>query len=87
MSRKRKKIKEINVRGDQYSRIKPTKVEIPIGTSFSFRYWYEKDEKFSIQKEDKKYFQSLLYRVRELSKLTVQEIRTNHYTGAFPFSG
>lgn len=78
MPHKRKKIKGSNIIGDQSLRIKPTEIEIPIGTSFSFRYWYEKDGKFSIQKEDEKYFHSLLHRVRELSKLTVKEISNTH---------
>jgi hypothetical protein len=72
-----RKIKKTEVRKNHASRIKRTEIEIPKGTSFSFKYFQADHEKFSIKNQDAKYLQALLERLRDLSKLTVTEIINN----------
>ena len=45
-----------------------------LNVSFSFKYWQENHPKFSIYKQDKNYFITLLERLKNLSKLTVKEL-------------
>lgn len=77
MSRK-KRLKKTEVRKNNNSRIKRTEIKVPIGTSFSFKYFQADNDKFSIRNQDAKYLQALLERLRDLSKLTVTEIINNH---------
>lgn len=73
-----KKPKKTDARSKQSSSdIKRTKVEIPKGISFSFRYFKDDNDKFSIRNRDATYLQALLVRLRDLSTLTVQEIINN----------
>ncbi|HEY9850228.1 MAG TPA: hypothetical protein V6D28_12260 [Leptolyngbyaceae cyanobacterium] len=59
------------------SNIKRQDVKIPEGVSFSFRYYQDDKDKFSIGKRDAKYLASLLRRLRDLSQLKSQEIINN----------
>lgn len=59
------------------SNIKRQDVKIPEGVSFSFRYYQDDKDKFSIGKRDAKYLTSLLRRLRDLSQLKYQEIINN----------
>ncbi len=77
MSRK-KRVQKTDVRKNNTSRIKRTEIEVPIGTSFSFKYFQADHDKFSIRNQDTKYLQALLERLREVSKLTVTELINNH---------
>ena len=54
----------------EYS-IKRTEVEIPKGISFSFRYFKDDNDKFSVRNRDATYLQALLGRMRDISTLTV----------------
>jgi len=72
-----KKTKKINVRSQgSSSEIKRLGVEIP-KVSFSFMYYQDDKENFSIRGRDVRYLEVLLRRLRDLSKLTVQEIVNN----------
>lgn len=74
----RKKPKVTNVRKGAFSsEIEPIEVEIPQGISFSFKYFKEDNDKFSVQGRDAVYLQPLLVRLRDLSTLTVQELINN----------
>lgn len=59
------------------SDVKRIPVEIPQGISFSFRYFENDNQKFLFDDKDFRYFESLLLRLRDLSKLTVPEIINN----------
>ena len=73
-----KKTKKTDARSRQSSSdIKRTQVEIPKGTSFSFRYFKDDNNKFSVRNRDATYLPALLVRLRDLSTLTVQEIINN----------
>lgn len=73
-----KKPKKTDVRTRQASSdIKRTTVEAPQGISFSFRYFKDDNDKFSVRNRDATYLQALLVRLRDLSTLTVQEIINN----------
>jgi hypothetical protein len=73
-----KKPKKADVRNRQSSsEIKRKPVDIPQGTSFSFRYLQNNNAKFSFNNRDARYFESLLLRLRDLSTLTVLEIINN----------
>ena len=76
MSRK-KRIKKTDVRKNKTSQIKRTEIEVPVGTSFSLKYFQTDNDKFSIRNQNTKYLQALLERLRDLSKLTVREIINN----------
>ncbi|OCR01225.1 hypothetical protein BCD67_17515 [Oscillatoriales cyanobacterium USR001] len=52
-------------------------VKIPEGISFSFLYYQDGKDKFSIGGRDAKYLASLLKRLRDLSQLKAQEIINN----------
>jgi hypothetical protein len=78
VSHRKKRLKKTEVRSNQSSRIKRTEIEIPLGSSFSFKYFQADHDKFSIREQDGKYLQALLKRLRELSKLTVKEIVNDH---------
>jgi len=67
-------IKKTEVHKNNTSGIKRTKIEIPVGTSFSFKYFQADNEKFSIKNQDAKYLQTLLERLGDISQLTVTEI-------------
>lgn len=70
-----KKVKKLNLpQPPSSSRIKPTKLEPPRGISFSYRYFKDDNEKFSIKGKDARYLEALLQRLRDLSTMTVYEI-------------
>ena len=50
----------------------------PQGISFSFKYFQENHDKFSVQRKDYKYWLSLLDRLKALSTLSAEEILLNH---------
>ncbi|MEG4917538.1 hypothetical protein [Microcoleus sp. B7-D4] len=73
-----KKIKKADIRRQEsLSRINRLDVKIPEGVSFSFRYYQDDKNKFSIGGRDAKYLASLLRRLRDLSQLNAQEIINN----------
>ncbi|RUT06495.1 hypothetical protein DSM106972_027520 [Dulcicalothrix desertica PCC 7102] len=72
----RKKPKETDVRRTT-SVVQPIEPVIPKGIGFSFRYLQNDNPKFSFNNRDSRYFESLLLRLRDLSKLTVSEIINN----------
>jgi hypothetical protein len=73
-----KKIKKADIRRQQsLSSINRLDVKIPEGVSFSFRYYQDDRDKFSIGGRDAKYLASLLRRLRDLSQLNAQEIINN----------
>jgi len=73
-----KKPKETDVRRREVSsEIKPIEVKMPKGMSFSFRYFKDDNEKFSIRNRDATYLQALLLRLRDLSTLDAREIINN----------
>jgi hypothetical protein len=49
-------------------------IQIPAGISFSFRYYQDDKDKFSLADRDSRYLASLLRRLRDLSQLKSQEI-------------
>ncbi|HAA28446.1 MAG TPA: hypothetical protein DCE56_13135 [Cyanobacteria bacterium UBA8553] len=57
--------------------MKPKEVDKPQEISFSFRYFKDDNDKFSVRNRDATYLQALLVRLRDLSTLTVQEIVNN----------
>lgn len=73
-----KKIKKADIRRQpSLSSINRLDVKIPEGVSFSFRYYQDEKDKFSIGGRDAKYLASLLRRLRDLSQLNAQEIINN----------
>lgn len=76
MSSKKPKKAEIR-RQPSLSSIKRKDVKIPEGISFSFRYYQDDKDKFSISGRDARYLASLLRRLRDLSQLKAQEIINN----------
>ena len=73
-----KKIKKADIRRQQsLSSINRLDVKIPEGVSFSFRYYQDDKDKFSIGGRDAKYLASLLRRLRDLSQLNAQEVINN----------
>ena len=73
-----KKIKKADIRRQQsLSNINRLDVKIPEGISFSFRYYQDDKDKFSIGGRDAKYLASLLRRLRDLSQLNAQEVINN----------
>lgn len=73
-----KKIKKADIRRQQsLSSINRLDVKIPEGVSFSFRYYQDDKNKFSIGGRDAKYLASLLRRLRDLSQLNAQEVINN----------
>ncbi|MEG4391385.1 hypothetical protein [Microcoleus sp. BROC3] len=73
-----KKIKKADIRRQQsLSSINRLDVKIPEGVSFSFRYYQDDKDKFSLGGRDAKYLASLLRRLRDLSQLNAQEIINN----------
>ncbi|CBN58875.1 MULTISPECIES: hypothetical protein [Kamptonema] len=72
------KPKKAELRGQpSLSSIKRKDVKIPEGISFSFLYYQDDKDKFSIRGRDAKYLASLLKRLRDLSQLKAQEIINN----------
>jgi len=73
-----KKIKKADIRRQpSLSGINRLDVKIPEGISFSFRYYQDDKDKFSIGGRDGKYLASLLRRLRDLSQLNAQEVINN----------
>jgi hypothetical protein len=73
-----KKPKKTDARSRQsVSDVKRIPVEIPQGICFSFRYLQNDNPKFGFNHKDSRYFESVLVRLRDLSKLTVPEIINN----------
>ena len=73
-----KKIKKADIRRQQsLSSINRLDVKIPEGISFSFRYYQDDRDQFSIGGRDAKYLASLLRRLRDLSQLNAQEVINN----------
>jgi hypothetical protein len=71
----KKRINKLNPKqAPSSSRIKPTKVESPQGISFSYRYFKNDNERFSISNKDARYLEALIQRLRDLSTMTVNEI-------------
>lgn len=78
MSSKNKKRQDTEIRDRQSSaRREVTKIKIPEGISFSFRYYQDGKDKFSIEGRDARYLASLLRRLRDLSQLNSQEVINN----------
>ncbi|MEG3920411.1 hypothetical protein [Microcoleus sp. POL10_C6] len=74
-SKKHKKRQDTEIRSQPSSaRREVVNIQIPEGISFSFRYYQDDKEKFSIGGRDAKYLASLLRRLRDLSQLKAQEI-------------
>lgn len=59
------------------SKIVPSQPKLPESLGFSFKYLQTHNEKFSIRDRDANYFTVLLERLRDLSTLTVQEVKMN----------
>ncbi|MCL1474497.1 hypothetical protein [Argonema antarcticum] len=76
MSSKKPKKADLR-RQPSLSSIKRQDVKIPEGISFSFRYYQDDKDKFSIGDRDARYLESLLRRLRDLSQLISQEIINN----------
>ncbi|MEG4169830.1 MULTISPECIES: hypothetical protein [unclassified Microcoleus] len=73
-----KKIKKADIRRQpSLSSINRLDVKIPEGISFSFRYYQDDKDKFSISGRDANYLASLLRRLRDLSQLNAQEVINN----------
>ncbi|HAT12838.1 MAG TPA: hypothetical protein DCS91_03890 [Microcoleaceae bacterium UBA11344] len=71
-------MKKADIRRQQsLSSIKRLDVKIPEGISFSFRYYQDDKDKFSIGGRDSRYLASLLRRLRDLSQLKAQEVINN----------
>jgi hypothetical protein len=70
-----KKPKKADIRSDRSSsRIDRQDVTLPEGISFSFRYYQDDRDKFSIGGRDAIYLASLLRRLRDLSQLNAKEV-------------
>jgi hypothetical protein len=77
-SKKHKKRQDTEIRSQPSSaRREVVNIEIPEGISFSFRYYQDNQNKFSIGSRDAKYIASLLKRLRNLSQLNAQEVINN----------
>ncbi|MFB2969580.1 hypothetical protein ACE1CD_11450 [Aerosakkonema sp. BLCC-F183] len=76
MSSKKPKKADLR-RQTSLSNIKRKDVKIPEGISFSFRYYQEDKNKFSIGGRDARYLASLLRRLRDLSQLKAEEVINN----------
>ena len=76
MSSKKPKKADIR-RQPSLSSIKRQDVKIPEGVSFSFMYYQDDKDKFSLANRDAIYLASLLRRLRDLSQLNSQEIINN----------
>lgn len=72
-----KKSKKTVVPKSSLDKKKVGKIEIPEGTVFSFRYYQDDKDKFLIRGRDARYWESLMRRLRDLSKLNVDEIINN----------
>lgn len=78
MSSKNKKRQDTEIRDRQSSaRRNITQIKIPEGVSFSFRYYQDDKDKFSIASRDARYLSSLLRRLRDLSQLNAKEVINN----------
>jgi len=71
------KSKKTDIPKPSLDKKKVEKIEIPEGTVFSFRYYQDDKDKFSIRGRDARYWESLMRRLRDLSKLKVDEIINN----------
>ena len=73
-----KKLKKADIRRQQsLSSIKRLDLQIPAGISFSFMYYQDDKDKFSLADRDSRYLASLLRRLRDLPQLKSQEIINN----------
>jgi len=72
-----KKIKRIEIEKSCDSSIKPTKVRINQGISFSFKYYQNRHDKFSCGDKEITYCLALLDRLKDLSTMSVQELLVN----------
>jgi len=59
------------------SAIKPTKLKLQPGISFSFKYYQESHDKFSVNGKTNSYWLTFLERLKALSGLTAQELLIN----------
>jgi hypothetical protein len=73
----RKKTKETDVRNRLSSEVKPVEIKKVKEIGFSFRYFKDDNDKFSVRGRDATYLQALLLRLRDLSTLTFEEIINN----------
>ncbi|MFN6517993.1 MAG: hypothetical protein RMY29_026390 [Nostoc sp. CreGUA01] len=73
----KKKIKKTEVAKDGTSGIKSTKLKLPQGISFSFKYYQDSHNKFSCSKKEAIYWLTLLERLKALSSLSAQELLVN----------
>jgi len=77
-SKKNKKRRETEIRNQPSSAGREvSEIKIPEGISFSFRYYQDDKDKFSIGDRDGKYLNSLLRRLRDLSQLKAEELINN----------
>jgi hypothetical protein len=77
-SKKHKKRQDTEIRSQSSSaRREVVNIQIPEGINFSFRYYQDDKDKFSIDRRDAKYLASLLRRLRDLSQLNSQEVINN----------
>ena len=77
-SKKNKKRQDTNLRSQSSSAKREiVPIQIPEGVSFSFRYYQDDKDKFSLTGRDARYLASLLRRLRDLSQLNSQEIINN----------
>jgi hypothetical protein len=71
-----KKIRKTQIPSSSKSGIKPTQL-IPIGISFSFKYYQDGHEWFHCREKGASYLLTLLDRLKSLSGLSVRELLTN----------
>jgi len=77
MGQKQKKINKTQVPKSHRSQITPTQLKPPHGISFSFKYFQSDHHKFSYDNKDSIYWQTLIDRLKDLSKLTALELKQN----------
>jgi hypothetical protein len=71
-----KKIRKTQLPNSSKSGIKPTQL-IPVGISFSFKYYQDGHEWFHCREKGASYLLTLLDRLKSLSGLSVRELLTN----------
>ena len=75
MSSKKKRISPSDPKSVQASsKIQSTNIQSPKEISFSYRYFKNDNDKFSISNKDARYLEALIERLRDLSTMTFNEI-------------
>lgn len=69
-----KRVKKKNVQHDN-PRVKAEKPQEPLGITFSYKFLIDNNDKFSIKNKDARYLEALLRRLRDLSSMSVNEIK------------